>query len=467
MFKRLNIKTKIILPYILIFTAVIVITSLITINIVYKRMDERIEEQMGQISENLLNMGFVFTDDFLNRIKLREILGVDIIVYNRDGTIAATTISRDMTPTIMTVIKIPEIDQHFSEGEDGQVIREITYLGQPYKVIYKPLSYNNPESPILCLISFIGDIAQAKRRSAITIILVALSGIILVCILGIWIAGSITAPVKQLVKTTEKVAAGDLTAKAEVDTKDEIGLLANSFNQMTAELKLSRDKLIQSEKLAAVGQLAAGIAHDIRNPLTSMKMIVQLLKRRLKDDSESLKPLQAVLDEISRLELSINGLLDFARPMELDLRPMDISKTIEDVLKLTEADLKHRKIHLVKNIKPELPLVLMDENRIKQVLMNIIVNAMQSMSENGELNVSSGYDREKGEVWVKIADTGTGMEQDVLEHVYEPFFSARSGGTGLGLANVKKMIDMHNGNITIKSKINQGTKVKIAIGIVT
>lgn len=470
MIRRFNIQSKIVLPYTLLFAAVIAATSLITISIVYRRMDERIEGQMEHMAEAISDMGFLLTDDFLSSIRIREIVGADIIVYKYDGEVIATTLQRDVVAAVMTVVRSPEVEQAFSQPGDASRIRNIRYMDQPYKVIYRRLSApdKSDKYTMLSLIVFTGDIALAKRRSATTISLVATSGVLLVAIVGIIIAGNITAPVKQLVEVTEQIAAGDLTAEATVKTRDEIGALANSFNQMTGELRRSRDKLVQSEKLAAVGQLAAGIAHEIRNPLTSIKMIVQLLRRRFREDEAGQESVQAVLDEINRLEIIINGLLDFARPMEVVLRPTDVADVINDVLKIMEADLRHRKIKLAKNMDETLPKVMLDANRMKQVFMNVILNSMQAMPEGGTLAIavtSGGSVSSHRVVRVEISDTGVGMSQAVLAHVFEPFFSTRSGGTGLGLANVKKIMEQHGGSIQIESTEKQGTKVNIGLEV--
>lgn len=446
-------------PFTLLFTVVIVVTSLITIAIVSRRMDERIEGQMEHMAEAISIMGgFLLSDDFLDKIRIRELVGADIIAYKSNGKVAATTMNRGEVGEAMAVVKSSEVEQILATPDSEPVIRNIRYQDQPHKVIYRRLGTSD-EYTILSLIVSTADIAQAKRRSAITIGLVAVSGILLVAIVGSIIAGSITAPVKQLVGITEQIAAGDLTAQATVKTRDEIGTLANSFNQMTRDLKASRDKLIQSEKLAAVGQLAAGIAHEIRNPLTSIKMIVQLLGRRLKEDEAGRESVQAVLDEINRLEVIINGLLDLTRPMELVLKSINVADVINDVLKFMESDIRHRKIELVKQVDETLPEAMLDADRVKQVFMNVILNSMQAMPEGGELTINCYHDSESGAVQVEISDTGIGMSQEVLARAFEPFFSARSDGTGLGLANVKKIMELHGGNILIESEEGQGTKV--------
>jgi len=490
MFRKFSIQSKIVLPYTLLFAVVIVATSLITIGIVYRRMDERIEGQMEHMAEAISNMGFLLSDDFLSRIRVREVVGADIIAYNHDGQVTATTLDRDSVGALMAIIESPEVEETLSQPGNTSLIRNIRYLDQPYKVIYRQLeaSYvgaGSKPGPTLSLIASTADIALAKRRSAMTIGLVAISGILLVAVVGSVIARSITAPVKQLVGVTEQVAAGDLTATVgeglnpSRTTRDEIGALANSFNQMTRELKKSRDKLVQSEKLAAVGQLAAGIAHEIRNPLTSIKMIVQLLGRRLQADETERESIQAVLDEINRLEIVISGLLDFTRPMEMTLKPVDVTDVVNEVLKLMEADLRHRKIQLVKHVDETLPEVMLDADRMKQVFMNVILNSMQAMPAGGTLIVkvtsqqstvnrgleTSDYGLETNEVQVEISDTGIGMSQEVLARAFEPFFSTKSGGTGLGLANVKKIIEQHGGSIQIESKEGQGTRAIIKFSI--
>lgn len=462
MFKKFNIQTKIVLPYTLLFAVVIAAVSLITIRIIYKRIDERIERQMEHVAEVVSSMNFIMSDDFLNNIKIREVLGADIIIYRPDGEVIATTLPRNGLDETVSAIRSADVESYLLKMTDASPIRNIHYLNQPYKVIYHQLKgLSGNEHAILSIMVSTEDIDLAKKQSAITIGLVSASGILLITIIGSIIAISITAPVKQLVEVTERVAAGDLTVESTVKTRDEIGVLARSFNQMTKDLKMSRDKLVQSEKLAVVGQLAAGIAHEIRNPLTSMKMVVQLLRKKVQDDESAQESLQVVLDEINRLDIVINSLLDFARPMELILKPANLMDIMDDVLKLMEANLRHRKIELTKYEDKPIPEIMLDENRMKQVFMNIILNSMQAMPEGGKLIIRCHYNDEDHITQIEIADTGIGMSQDVLANAFEPFFSAKSGGTGMGLANVKKIVEQHGGSIQIESIEGQETKVII------
>ena len=460
MFRRYSIQSKIVFPYTLLFAVVIAATALVTIVIVYRQMDKRIEEQMEHVAEGI--GGFLLSDDFLRNIKVKAVVGADIIAYEHNGIVTATTLDRSTIEEVMSAIRAPDVERMLSRLDSRSVIRDIRYLDQPHKVVYRRLkALGGGEDTTLSLIVSMADIDLAKRRFGVIIGLVAVSGVLLVAVVGGIIARSITAPVKQLVEVTEQIAAGDLEAAATVRTGDEIGALAGSINQMTRELKRSRDKLVQSEKLAAVGQLAAGIAHEIRNPLTSVKMIVQLLRRRFQEDEAGLESVQAVLDEIDRLEVIVNGLLDFARPMELELKPTNVTDVMNDVLRFMEADMRHRKIELINRVDETLPEVMLDADRMKQVFMNVILNAMQAMPEGGELNIDYHYDAESRSIQVNISDTGLGMSQEVLDHAFEPFFSTKSGGAGLGLANIKKIMEQHGGNIRIDTAEGQGTRVAV------
>ena len=421
---------------------------------------------MERAEEVISSMGFLLSDDFLKTTKINDVVGADVVAYNPDGSVIATTISRDSLNEVMSSLNLPDIKSSLSQN--ASLIRDIKYQNKPYKVIYRHLKdseqTNQKNQTILTLMVSTEDIDQTKRQSAITIILVAISGLILVTAIGSLIAFSITAPVKELVKVTGRVASGDLAVEADVKTRDEIGTLARSFNQMTSELKTSRDKLVQSERLAVLGQIAAGIAHDIRNPLTSIKMIVQLLKRKLQDD-DSKESLQVVLDEIDRLDIIVNGLLDFARPMELRLRSANVIDTMNEVIRLMEPNLRHRKIEIAKceAITEQIQELMIDTDRMKQVFMNIIHNSMQAMPNGGKITIHFGYDQDNDTIQIDISDTGIGMSEEVLKHAYDLFFSAKSNGTGLGLTNVKKIIELHSGDIQISSAENQGTKVTIRL----
>lgn len=461
MIKKISIRTKIVLPYTILLALFTALVSVITINLIYKQIDERLDEQMEQEIEIISSMGFMLNDEFLAKSRISDVIGRDIIVYMPNGEVIATNLPRDSLDNIMPFINTPDIENILTYNTS--FIKNIRLSNRPYKVIYHRIESLDLKSYLIfSIMTSTEDIDETKRRSAITVIIVAVSGIILVTIIGSLIAFSISAPIKELVKATEKIASGDLSVVADVKTHDEISVLAKSFNQMTSELKASRDRLVQSERLAVLGQLTASIAHEIRNPLTSMKMVVQLLKKKLQDNQACSESLQVILDEIDRLNIIVNGLLDSARPMELNIKQANIIEVMNEVIRLMKPNLRHRKIDIkVLEQSENIPEVMIDTDRMKQVFMNIIINSMQAMPDGGMIAVKYEYYKNKNEILIEISDTGFGMSEEVLRHVYDPFFSAKSGGTGLGLTNVKRILDLHKADIQIESVEGQGTTVQI------
>lgn len=459
----ISIRTKIVLPYTLLLALFIALVSVITINLIYNQIDKRLEEQMEREIEIISSMGFMLNDEFLARSKISDVIGRDIIVYMPNGEVIATNLPRYSLDDIMPFINTPDIEN--SLPHKGTFIKNIRLSNKPYKVIYRRIENLNLKNYLIfAIMTSTEDIDETKRQSTITVVIVAVSGIILVTIIGSLIAFSISAPIKELMKATEKIASGDLSVVADVKTRDEINVLAESFNQMTSELKSSRDKLVRSERLAVLGQLTASIAHEIRNPLTSMKMVVQLLKKKLQDDQTSIESLQAIQDEIDRLNIIVTSLLDSARPMELNIRQANIVEIMKEVIRLMKPNLRHRKIDIeVSEQSESIPDVMIDTDRMKQVFMNIIINSMQAMPEGGTIVVKFEYNENKNEVIIEISDTGLGMSEEVLKHIYDPFFSAKTGGTGLGLTNVKRILDLHKADIQIESIEGQGTSVRIIL----
>lgn len=319
--------------------------------------------------------------------------------------------------------------------------------------------------------------------------------VILALFLGITLTRSITRPVSRLSEVTKKIAAGDLTRRAEVTSKDELGELATSFNRMTESLQKSRgeiqeknqeleamneelktsneelrktqEKLIRSERLAAIGQLAGGVGHELRNPLGAIKNAVYYVKgKAAKSELAQQEPrvmefLNIAEDEINSSNKIISDLLGFSRVGKPAVSPAQIKKVIEDALSRTPIP---ENIELTKKLDTELPEVEIDPEQIQQVLINIITNAVQAMPDGGKLAIGAG---EKGKfLEVEIADTGAGIPEEVRDEVFEPLFTTRAKGIGLGLAVCKSIIDRHGGEIEVKSKVGEGTtfNIKLPLG---
>ncbi len=231
------------------------------------------------------------------------------------------------------------------------------------------------------------------------------------------------------------------------------------------EFKDLERKFYYSQKLAAVGQLSAGIAHEVRNPLSSIKMSLQILQKRLRPEGNDLKRFKIAEKEVEHLEKIVSDILLFAKPMEPDMRPGDINYFIDSSLLMAEKEISEKKIEVRIDYDSDVPQVNFDPGMLRQALLNIYLNAIDAMDEGGVLTISARFVRRGEGEWVliEIEDNGSGIDEEDLPHLFNPFFTRKKYGTGLGLAQVKKIVDLHRGTIEILSVKGRGTKVSVAL----
>lgn len=226
------------------------------------------------------------------------------------------------------------------------------------------------------------------------------------------------------------------------------------------ERKKTEEALHRQDKLAAVGQLAAGVAHEIRNPLTSMKGYAEFLQLD-ENDSERQEFLDIILDEIERVNDIVEDFMVLAKPQIVNLETKNIVPVVQNVLSLLEFEARKRNVHLHFDSKEEHILVSCDENRLKQVFLNFLKNGMDAMPNGGNLHV--GVELREGEVQISIVDTGVGIPEDKLKRLGEPFYTTKKTGNGLGLMVSFKIIESHNGRILVESELNKGTSFSIVL----
>ncbi len=232
------------------------------------------------------------------------------------------------------------------------------------------------------------------------------------------------------------------------------------------EFKTLENKLHESRKLAAVGQLSAGIAHEVRNPLSSIKMSLQILEKRMQPSGNNLKRFKIAKREVDHLEKLVNDVLIYARPAPPTMKPTDIRKILEHALEMTEKARAEKEIHVHINYDESAPPIAVDRAMLEHVFINIYQNAIDAMALTGELMITTkvaGNGRQS--IIVEISDTGCGIDEEDLPHLYNPFFTRKKYGTGLGLTQVKKIIDLHQGSIEILSKRDKGTMVTVTIPV--
>ena len=238
-------------------------------------------------------------------------------------------------------------------------------------------------------------------------------------------------------------------------------LLQNYYLVNTA-LEDIKEKVRKTEGFVAVGRIAASIAHEIRNPLSSIKGFAQYFKLRFKAKKDAAYA-DIMIKEIDRLNRVITELLDYAKPTELNLKKQRLEDIISYSIKLLESDIKGKGINIKEEDEDNLPAVLIDKDQITQAVLNILLNSIEAVDKNGEIMID--VKRVNDGIQLSISDNGKGISKENVDKIFEPFFTTKKSGTGIGLALVKKIIDMHNGKIAIESKEGEGTRFIISLPV--
>ncbi len=288
------------------------------------------------------------------------------------------------------------------------------------------------------------------------------------------VAQRITVPVSDLLGGTRRIMEGDLEHRVEARANDEIGQLADSFNAMvrtlkeykdriddysrsleekvrlrTEELKKVQESLLQSEKLASIGLLASGVAHELNNPLTSILMNINLLMEEAGDRPEITRELKRISEDTLRCKRIIDDLRDFSRRHELDIRLSSLNDVVRSTLGLIKHELQLHGVVPQQDLSSGIPAIPCDPDRMRQVLMNIFVNAIQAMPQGGTLTVKTTARENAAEIAVQ--DTGSGIPREIRSKIFDPFFTTKEAGTGLGLSIVYRIMEEHGGKIEVES----------------
>lgn len=321
--------------------------------------------------------------------------------------------------------------------------------------------------------SQIGDRVQAAERAeGRTVALIVLYSLLALSI-GVGaalVAQRLLAPIQTLTEGVKAVARGDLGRSVQVPRgEDEVGILAREFNAMSSSLAQQREDLRRAERLAAVGRISAQIAHEIRNPLNAMNLNAELLAEELHDlkepPKEALALIAAIGREVDRLDAVAEGYLRFARPPRGSFSPLDVSEVLGGLLDFLSPELTDARVEVRRELSADLPAVRADEAQLRAVFLNLLRNSREAMP-NGGL-VTARTSREGNGILVEVSDTGGGIPAGDLTRIFEPFYSTKERGTGLGLAFAREVVMEHGGTIRCESAVGRGTTFTIRLPAAT
>lgn len=317
---------------------------------------------------------------------------------------------------------------------------------------------------------------------------IALLGVALVAWASFRMAKVISDPIQKLSEASRRVARGDYAPRVAVRGGGEVADLAESFNGMVAELARVHDELrgfarnlenrvrdrtaeleglqtelVRTQKLAAVGKLAAGVAHEINNPLTAVLTHSALLLDELPEGDPRREDLRLVVDETLRCRGIVRSLLDFARQSPIRRVTLDLNAAVKDVQALLRAQPAFRSVSLFNHLAPNLPPVFADPDQVRQVVLNLYLNAAEAMPQGGQIVTATGPAESPGFVELTIADGGEGLSESIRERLFEPFATTKESGTGLGLAVVYGILEAHGGSITLEPSKPRGTLARVRL----
>jgi len=313
-------------------------------------------------------------------------------------------------------------------------------------------------------------IVAQQRHLAQTVAFSAGGAFLVLLAIAYWLLSrEAVAPLQRLVASMRRAEAGDLSVRADEGRADELGVAARGFDQMLSALRRSqgeleafyRERMIRADRFAAVGELATGLAHEIKNPLAGLSGALELLAEDLSRSPRQAEVVTEMRHQVVRLTKTMESLLDFARPPKARLRAADVNETLEKVLFLVRQQRRAAAVEVQAQMDRAVPQVLADPAQLEQVFLNICLNACQAMGAQGTLTVRSFAHENR--VTVEVGDTGPGIPVDVRPHIFKPFFTTKTEGNGLGLAISARIVAEHGGHIGYRCPPAGGTVFTVTL----
>jgi signal transduction histidine kinase len=432
-------------------------------------------QAIGMAIKNLISEQYLYKQIQNKEIDLPDTVE-HIIVADEFGAVSDTTIE-DLKGKTIAVPKTEDIEEHAGDPVEGAL--EIhgssskTY-NIPFtssKGLYWIVIVTNPES-ITTKIDLASSTLSDKSRELSNIrLLVTAALLILALAIAAIIGWSFTRPIQKLATAAQQVAAGDLDFRVDVHRRDEIGQLAGTFNEMIAGLKSKREleeKLNTAERQAAIGRLTQAVAHEIRNPLNVINLSIDHVATKYAPEDEKRREqltriLSSIRDEVARLKRLVSDLLNYGRPARLAVETVDVRKLVDETIALVRPQADEQGVEVTLEGDSSPAEVRGDRERLKSCFSNIAINALQAMPGGGHLNVRvSKMDRT---VEVRMDDTGVGISEEALAKIFEPYFSTKQAGFGLGLAVTKTIVEEHHGSIEVHSEPHRGAAFTVRLPV--
>ncbi len=356
-----------------------------------------------------------------------------------------------------------------SDSADAEVFHAIPLTGPVFNTTNSTnqSSANQQLMGILLVGSSRRPLIELERQIVSTAMLVGGVGILVAVLVSLWFAARVTRPVVSLAEAARRVAAGDLNAKVDVESSDELGELAASFNRMTEDLLQQKDRTLQAERVAAWRELARRLAHELKNPLFPLQVTVENLMRAKQKSPEMFEEVfqegtATLLAEINNLKAIIGRFSEFSKMPQPQRQPTQVNDVVASVLRVFHAQLQARnQITVRTELSEALPEISADPDLLHRALQNLVLNAIDAMPQGGELTIRTVAQGDRIEI--SVSDTGSGLTQEECGRLFTPYYTTKQHGTGLGLAIVQSVVSDHGGKISVESTKEKGTTFRIEL----
>ena len=433
-----------------------------------------VRESTGELAGVLL-IG-TYLDHLVSDLKTRAL--ADIMFLDKNGNLLSTTL-----PPEDSGYAVLEETARLQVAENSTQLHDLTLYQRGYEVIYAPLIIRSEDVGWLGILLPDQFVVSTEATSRNSLSLLFTTGTIMILIIGRLLALNISRPILLLRQMADAVAKGNLLQKIKLRRSDEVGELANSFNIMTQHLRertneaktlleesIQRNQelaeintrlrntqmqLVQSEKLAAIGQLTAGIVHDVKNPLAAIQGMTDMLRKDPNLPSEARQDIGVIHKSAVNATKIVTDLLKFARQAPPELKSQDLRETVYAAMYLNRYIIRKANIKVIAEVADQPIIITYDAVQVEQVLINLIQNAVQAMPQGGYLKLVLA--KTNGTAKIALFDTGSGIPPENLKRIFDPFFTTKENGTGLGLSTSYGIIASHQGEIVVRSQLGKGT----------
>ncbi|MBC8263103.1 MAG: cache domain-containing protein [Anaerolineales bacterium] len=410
--------------------------------------------------------GHLFNNDFTLVDRIQAVAGVDTATIFFGDLRVSTNVRENDERAIGTRVSQAVFDTVLRRGEPFTGIAYV--VNEWFITRYVPLLDHRGE--------VVGSLYVGARRATfielqhtltINIALVALVAIVPAALLALPIARLTTHPLEEMARASRQVAQGNTHIRVPTRGVGEVTILGQAFNTMLAELEEAQTQLIHKERLASMGQLAAGVAHQLNNPLGTILLFSDIVLQDLPEGAQGQEEVQMIAQEARRAKEIVTALLNFARQQKVWAQPTALDIMLHEFVERSRQQPAYERIQIVEQIAPDLPQLEVDPVQLSNVFVNLMDNAADAMPEGGTLTIRANLSPDRQSVMVRIKDTGCGIPPENIKHIFSPFFTTKplGQGTGLGLSIAYGIVKMHHGAIKVESQVGEGTTFTVTLPV--